>query len=93
MRLKREDICAIKKVVRELDKDAMIYLFGSRTNDNKSGGDIDLLIMSKELTNSDKRRIRVRLYNEIGEQKIDIIIANDIEKPFVKIALEESILL
>jgi hypothetical protein len=33
------------------------------------------------------------LYEDIGEQKIDIIISENIIKPFVKIAYNEGVLL
>jgi predicted nucleotidyltransferase len=33
----------------EYDKQAKIYLFGSRVGDNKCGGDIDLLIILKKI--------------------------------------------
>jgi hypothetical protein len=57
---------------------ATVRLFGSRTDDTKRGGDIDLLI---ETTIDDPvqiaaARIRFlsRLYREMGEQKVDVLI-------------------
>ena len=76
-----------------MDPKAAIYLFGSRVDDSKKGGDIDLLVLSGLLGFSDKRRIKVRLYELMGEQKIDLIITDDTSKPFVQIALEEGVLL
>ncbi|MBI5206523.1 MAG: nucleotidyltransferase domain-containing protein [Candidatus Firestonebacteria bacterium] len=46
MRLKDDQIKHIKNTIETLDKNAKIYLFGSRVDDYKKGGDIDLLIMS-----------------------------------------------
>ena len=68
-----------------------MYLFGSRVDDSKKGGDIDLLVMSDRLTRDDKRRIKTRLYELIGEQKIDILLAADDSDPFVKLALETGV--
>ena len=93
MRLKDSEISIIKEAIISLDQSAKIYLFGSRVYDNKKGGDIDLLIFSGKLTNRDKSRIRINLYDRIGEQKIDIILAKDLRNPFVRIALKEGILL
>lgn len=93
MRLKEFEITAIKEVVHELDAGAQIYLFGSRADDSKRGGDIDLLIMSEKLTADDKYKIRSKLYQLIGEQKIDILIAKDRTDPFVRIALKEGVLM
>ena len=69
----------------------MIYLFGSRVDDQKKGGDIDLLILSQTLMPSDKRAIRGELWQSIGEQKIDLVIAHDTSEPFVRIALETGV--
>jgi len=87
MRLKDWEIAAIKSTVKSLDQDAAVYLYGSRVDDRKRGGDIDLLIMSGRLTGEDKRSIRMSLYDLLGEQKIDIVVASDDSDPFVKLAL------
>ncbi len=91
MRLTTEEISHIKSTIREFDPEARIYLFGSRVDDTKKGGDIDLLIFSETLTERDKRRIRLRLYDKLGEQKIDILIARDLSKPFVRLAYAEGV--
>ncbi|MBT3878986.1 MAG: nucleotidyltransferase domain-containing protein [Candidatus Scalindua sp.] len=93
MRLQEHEIEIIKQIVRNFDQDAEIYLFGSRVYDNQKGGDIDLLIMSDKINNADKRKLRLRLYDELGEQKIDIVLAKDKEKPFTRIVLNEGVLL
>lgn len=75
------------------DPKAEIYLYGSRADDTKRGGDIDLLIFSEHLSRQDKARIRLELYDTLGEQKIDITIAKDLSDPFVRIAHAEGVLL
>ena len=45
MRLSQEEIDTIKSSVLMIDENAEIYLFGSRTDDSKRGGDIDVLIV------------------------------------------------
>ena len=87
MRLKDFEHNAIVSAVKYLDDDAIVYLFGSRVDDSKKGGDIDLLVLSSRLTNNDKRTIKMRLYELLEEQKIDILIAADDSNPFVKLAL------
>ena len=57
-----------------------VYLFGSRVDDTKLGGDIDLLILcptveSKIQLLNQKYGILGNLYLVIGEQKIDLIFA------------------
>ncbi len=84
---------AIKGCIYSLDKSAEIYLFGSRTVDVAKGGDIDLLIISKKLGYDDSIIIRKNLYEKLEEQKIHIIIAQDTNEPFVKMAYTEGVLL
>ena len=93
MRLSQYEIRSIKDVVYSFDSNARIYLFGSRVYDDKRGGDIDLLILSNKLTSKDARKARLSMYDKIGEQKIDIVIAQDLSKPFTRIAVEEGVLL
>jgi predicted nucleotidyltransferase len=91
MRLKQNEITAILESVKNFDAGALVYLFGSRVYDEKKGGDIDLLILSSKIGMIEKRRILTLICDRIGEQKIDIIVASDVNKPFVKIALEEGV--
>jgi uncharacterized protein len=91
MRLKQFEIAAIRSTVSSLDQKAAVYLFGSRVDDTKRGGDIDLLIISDKLTGDDRRAIKAKLYDLIGEQKIDIVIAANDSDPFVKVALTTGV--
>jgi predicted nucleotidyltransferase len=93
MRLKTFEIEAIKKAIHSLDPGASIYLFGSRVDDSQKGGDIDLLILSGSLVYRDKIKIKKLLYESIEEQKIDLIVAQDDSEPFVRLALEQGVLL
>ncbi|MFP4025298.1 MAG: nucleotidyltransferase domain-containing protein [Thiohalospira sp.] len=93
MRLSQDEIKAIKETIQSFDSEAKIWLYGSRVDNHKRGGDIDLLIFSQTLNFSDKLKIKSQLYKKIGEQKIDLLIAKDDRKPFVRIALENAILL
>jgi len=70
---------------------AKIYLFGSRADDHKLGGDIDILILSKQIGLSEKIKIKSRIFKTIEEQRIDILVAKDTNDPFVKLALETGI--
>lgn len=91
MRLTKEEVSVIKSAILGLDPNARVFLFGSRTDNQKKGGDIDLLIFSDILTFLDKGKIRTQIFDHLEEQRIDIIIAKDDSDPFVKIALEEGI--
>jgi predicted nucleotidyltransferase len=93
MRLSETERKSIKDVIFALDPSAEIYLFGSRADDSKKGGDIDLLILSTVITEKHRRDIKLKLYDALGEQKIDLLIASDTSEPFVRIALESGVLL
>ena len=53
---------------------ATIYLFGSRADDAKKGGDIDLLILNDEkITLSQKIKFLGNFMLQFGEQRIDVL--------------------
>lgn len=71
---------------RYFDKEAKVYLFGSRVDDNKKGGDIDLYIVPRQIESAqqqyDKKiKFLVSLQLAIGEQKVDVILAKDKNRP------------
>ncbi|RUM45408.1 MAG: nucleotidyltransferase domain-containing protein [Hydrogenimonas sp.] len=98
MRLTEFEAVAIKEVFLEVFKEGDLYLFGSRVDDKKLGGDIDLFIdLPYEITTEElverRRAFRIKLQDRIGEQKIDIVISKDTSKGIEKEALKRGILL
>ena len=97
IRLKSYYIKAIKETAKSVcDKNVKVYIFGSRTDLNKKGGDIDILIKTdKEYSPFDKYKIKLnilkQLYKKIGEQKIDVIITSNPKKEIEKIAIENGV--
>ena len=77
VRLKEEEIKALKEVIHSFDPSAEIILFGSRTDLGKRGGDIDLLVVSKKIDNRARRKIRVELLKRFGDRKIDLLVVGD----------------
>jgi predicted nucleotidyltransferase len=68
-----------------------IVVFGSRTDPARRGGDIDLLVEIDPTHGVDyerlKRRLRLALEDEIGEQRVDIVIDDGLESgPFSSLA-------
>jgi predicted nucleotidyltransferase len=78
MRLTQNEIQSIKQLAQKhFGNDTKVFLFGSRTDDKKKGGDIDLFIKTTERNvNQYQQKIRflVDLELSIGEQKIDVIL-------------------
>lgn len=79
MRLNKEYIKTIKFYFKEIFKNGEIYLFGSRVDDNKKGGDIDLYLVIDDHSNLLQKKIKflARIKRALGEQKIDIVFNKD----------------
>ena len=79
MRLSTEQVEIIKHVVEEtLGDGARVYLFGSRTDDSRQGGDIDLLVEPATALTPDARldarlKMLAALHRQLGERKIDLV--------------------
>jgi predicted nucleotidyltransferase len=92
MRLKEEEIQTLKNTLKLLSEDARLYLFGSRVDDSKKGGDIDLLVISDKLSKKDIRKLRLDFFSKFGEQKIDIVLDDgSFSTPFVKIIFQKAV--
>ncbi|HJB44271.1 MAG TPA: nucleotidyltransferase domain-containing protein [Candidatus Coprenecus merdipullorum] len=95
MRLSKREIEAILQVAEDIyGTDVKVYLFGSRVDDSRRGGDIDLLVRttSEKKGILDRVRMAARIKSLIGDQKIDII--GDYEdNQVVQEALKNGILL
>lgn len=87
----------VTNVHKYIAEDAKVWLFGSRCDDSKSGGDIDLYIESDPITKPLESRIylKIALQDALGYQKIDLVY-HDRERemqPIHEIAKTEGILL
>jgi len=69
MRISEHEKNVIIEAVKDADPDARIWLFGSRTDDAKKGGDIDIAIFSEKLNNNRMQVIKVRRFicKKIGD--------------------------
>jgi len=81
MRLTEIQIATINKLARKhFGEGTTVYLFGSRIDDHKKGGDIDLFIKHINefaLTLESKIRFLAELKTEIGDRKIDVVFDNE----------------
>jgi predicted nucleotidyltransferase len=93
MRLIKKEVTLIKQLVNAFDNRATIYLYGSRVDNLAKGGDIDLLIISPRFSFKDQLKIKSELYSQLGEQRIDVLIVDDLTSAFVQLILDTAILL
>jgi len=79
MRLSKQYIDVIKKNFTLFFKNGDIFLFGSRVDDNKKGGDIDLYLAVDDHQNLFEKKIKFlsRIKRELGDQKIDVVFNTD----------------
>ncbi len=92
MRLSTDQIQSIRyAATTTFGDDAEVWLFGSRVDDAKKGGDIDLLVRPSftavEQTFVKKIKMLTLLERLLGERKIDLVIeqARD-TRPIVTVA-------
>ncbi|HHH19289.1 MAG TPA: nucleotidyltransferase domain-containing protein [Campylobacterales bacterium] len=94
MRLSKDEIEVLKASLKKLSTEARLYLFGSRADDSKRGGDIDLLVLSEKLKPKDLRNLRLDFFKNFGEQKMDILLDDGkLSTPFSQIAFKGAVAL
>ena len=93
MRITEHEKDVIVEAAKSADSQAKVWLFGSRTDDNKKGGDIDIAILSEKIKEDVMQEIQVRRFicDRIGEQKIDIVTSTEGKEAFFRMAVAEGI--
>ena len=98
MRLAPEEITAIKVAVAEaFGSNAVVRLFGSRTDDNLRGGDIDLHVEVDAIEDEWRQRSKFedRFFRLTEPRKVDLLISVRGSTPgaFERIAYRDGVLL
>lgn len=97
IRLEQSDLDSIIQSFQEcFEENDHLWLFGSRVDLNKRGGDIDLYA---EVMNFDSQKVFdqkskfwILLQDRLGEQKIDIVVRDPNQELLIyKVAREEGI--
>ncbi len=90
MRLDPRQQDFLKKTIMGILPDATVYLFGSRTDDQRKGGDIDILVIaSRKLNFSENVDIHYAFERTFGEQKLDVVsFAQCDQDPFKQVVLQ-----
>ena len=88
MRLKEDEIKIIKGVIKEIFGDeTKIYLFGSRLDDTKRGGDIDLFLITQNPSYEKKIKAISKLQHKLYKP-IDIVLHRDLNREIEKEAIK-----
>ena len=78
MRLSNEARATIREEAQALfGPDAVVSLFGSRTDDSARGGDIDLLVQADRVIPDLRRKslqLAARLQMRLGDRPIDVVV-------------------
>jgi predicted nucleotidyltransferase len=74
MRLPSQYAEFFKVEAAALRSNAEVYLFGSRREESRKGGDVDILILSNPKLNWEEiAHIRRRFWEQFGFQKLDLV--------------------
>ncbi len=96
MRLNNEEQESIKRIIaKAFGSDAQIFLFGSRADDSKRGGDVDLYVVPAQRDDLYMKRVtclgqleRALLY------PVDLVVAEPTaSRPIDRIALKTGVVL
>ena len=91
MRLSKKEIEFIKKTINSI-LPSFIYIFGSQTDKNKKGGDLDLYLIPHQKISKNEELEKIGLIKLIIEEKLllktDIILAKNKNRPIEKEALK-----
>ncbi|MDP2071928.1 nucleotidyltransferase domain-containing protein [Methylotenera sp.] len=95
MRLSAEAINVIQDAFLRVFEKGELYLFGSRVDDTRKGGDIDLYVVTDQQNRLGEKRIDflAQIKHKIGDQRIDLVINRGTNRPIDKIATNEGVLL
>lgn len=101
MRLTPLEHEAIKRAAQSsFEPGVVLRLFGSRVDDAKRGGDIDLLVETRLQDAAEIARAHTRflsqVYAALGEQKVDVLIdypARQTRPPIFEVAHQQGVVL
>lgn len=96
MRLTEDERVSIKHITAGVfGADAVVWLFGSRTDDSKRGGDVDLYVVPVQ--RDDLFNKRVECLGKLGQTllyPVDLVVAEpEANRPIDRIALKTGVVL
>ncbi|WP_456471297.1 nucleotidyltransferase domain-containing protein [Caminibacter sp.] len=89
IRLHPEEIKIIKETVLNVFGESDIYIFGSRTDLNKKGGDVDIFVIPQNYEDLYEKRIKAKiLLKDLLFRNVDIVVHKNFEYEIEKEALK-----
>jgi predicted nucleotidyltransferase len=88
MRLSQNEVSLIRQTLAEVDPAGRVYLFGSRVDDSRRGGDIDLFLdASRKLDLNTTLRLQYRLISAC-DVHVDLLVKSpdEADEPIHQIA-------
>ena len=94
MRLNPTELGALRTILRSLDPNGPIYLFGSRADDSRRGGDIDVFLEASRRINLKAALTTQYRLSAACNAKVDLLIKNpdQTDQPIHQIAREGTLL-
>jgi predicted nucleotidyltransferase len=88
MRITEQELNAIRSEILSADPNGRIFLFGSRVNDTRRGGDIDLLVETSRRLDLKHRLLLEHRISSACNTQVDLIFKapDDDESPIHRIA-------
>jgi len=78
LRLSEREVSIIKNRVQSIFGKAVVYLFGSRVDDSKVGGDIDLYVVSNKKENLFQKKLKLQItLEDLLYKPVDVILATN----------------
>jgi len=89
LRLSSREVELIRDAVRSTLGDVPVYLFGSRVDENKRGGDIDLYIIAPSQNDLFRKTLLLKTrLEDLLYKPVDIVVSRDRNRPIEREAIK-----
>jgi len=89
LRLSSREVELIRDSVRSTLGEVPVYLFGSRVDESKRGGDIDLYIIAPRQNDLFRKTLRLKTrLEDLLYKPVDIVVSRDRNRPIEREAIK-----